>query len=343
MRLAYRATAAQALYLVPCTLLVAWLGLHSVGANQVAAGLVLAAAFVPAALVAQYVAAVFQGRLMMSAFFAIRLSMPVVTAIGLLAATLLAETTIWTVVALYLVAMLLMVGLSISLPLLVNQGRGSPAGSGAALPFSRREFVEFGLRGLPGSLYPVENLYLDQVVVGVFLGAHDLGLYVSAAAFTSLPRVLAYSLGLNALPAVAQNPADRQWEVTLRFVWLSVILLVPAGLGLVLLMPVLLPALFGPAFNGAIDPARFLVLGSVAFGVRATLGNCMRGAGRPGVVSIVEMSSWPLTVVAAAGGATVGLSEMTVGLLVVQVLSLILLAGVSRTRLSPDAPGPSTT
>jgi hypothetical protein len=80
--------------------------------------------------------------------------------------------------------------------------------------------------------------------------------------------------------------------------------------------------LFGVAFKAAVVPAQLLLAGSICFGVRRILGEVLRGAGRPGLVSMIEGGSWPLVVIAIASSASYGLTVVTAALLIVQVAAL---------------------
>ena len=329
LRLARRAATLQSLYLVPATLLVAWIGLTLADAEPVGAGLVLAAVFVPAALISRYVAAVFQGELRMPAFYTVRLSMHVVIAVALLVVLALDAMSVWNVVLAYLAGLGFMIVVTFGLA--HRRAERLPREDDPPLPFTRREFLGFGLRALPGTLYPVEGLFLDQLVIGIFLGPHELGLYVAALAFTTLPRLAAYAVGLVALPMVARAPTERKAGMTTQLVVLTVLVLTPLAAILAVAMPWLLPLVFGHDFDNAIGPARFLVMGSLFFGVRQVLGQCIRGAGAPGLVSVVEMGSWPFIIVAAASAPVVGLEGITILLLGMQALTLAALV-VTRRR-----------
>lgn len=325
-RLARRAAGLQSLYLLPLTILVAAIGLSAIDAQPLAAGLVLAAAFVPAALFSRFTSAVFQGHREMHAFYAVRLSMYVVIAIGLLVAIVTDELTVWTTVLIYLAGLGFMTIVSFALPRAVARRRPTPPESSGAGEFDRRTFLSFGLRSLPGSLYPVETLYLDQVFVALFIGTSDLGIYVSALAFTSLIRLVAAAIATNAMPSLAQAETAHRRVLTLRWLGVGVAALAPVTAALILVMPTLLPFFFGDAFKDGVGPARFLLLGSLAFGLRQIVGEALRGSGRPGIVSIVEVATWPLILGAAAIGTIYGLEGVTIGLLCVQVTGLFALS-----------------
>jgi O-antigen/teichoic acid export membrane protein len=338
LRLARRSSLLQTLYLLPLTVLVAWVGLEAAGAAPIAAGLLLAAGFVPASLLSRYVAAIFQGRLRMGGFYAVRLSMHLVIAAVLIVISAVGAMSVWSVVYAYLAGLLVMVAVSLVLPERMGTGDSDSGVGPNPLPFTTKQFLGFGLRALPGSLYPVEGLFLDQLIVGVFLGPRELGLYVAALAFTSVPRLMASAIGLTALPTLATTRPSRYVPATARFLGLTVAALTPVAIALVLLMPVLLPGFFGSDFEGAVTSAQLLIVGSLLFGIRQVLGQCLRGAGLPGVVSVVETASWPLIVAAAASGTALGLTGVVGALVVVQAVTLIALiaaGAISHRRVHP--------
>jgi O-antigen/teichoic acid export membrane protein len=72
----------------------------------------------------------------------------------------------------------------------------------------------------------------------------------------------------------------------------SVLTLVLAGLTVAateLALPVLVPRLFGKAFDPAIGVARILLVSALIFALRRVLSECARGAGRPLLGSVAEV------------------------------------------------------
>lgn len=330
--LAYRASALQSAYLVPLGVGVSAAALSVAGVGPLGAGLALSAAFIPASLLSRHIGGVLQGQLMVARFFAIRASVLAVAAVVLSGLLITSNLTVWGAVGAYIVALAGMTVLTIVFARRAARERPPARRSADANGVTPRQLVTYGLRALAGGVYPMELLSLDQMLVVFLLGSRDLGLYVSALAFTSLPRLIAYAIGMIGMPVVAAATPAGQPLIVRRYVLLSVVALTPIALALVAIAGWLVPLFFGPAFHAAIEPARYLLLGSLAFGVRKVLGDCLRGAGRPGVVSIVETASWPLLVGAAAVGTTHGLVGVTLGLLIVQIVALAaLLVGAMRT------------
>lgn len=170
---------------------------------------------------------------------------------------------------------------------------GAPISSTGALPTTRRRMVAFGLKGLLGSATPAETFRVDQAVVGLALSPAALGIYVAAVAFTTLPRLVATSIGLVAYPHVASKTDKAAARRSmLAFVWLAVAACGALIGALELLTGWLVPFLFGREFDGAIGISRILLIGALFLSVRRVLSDGLRGAGHPGLGTLGEMSQW---------------------------------------------------
>ena len=319
-RAAVKASALQTLYLLPLGVGVAYLGLSGAGISPITGGLILAAAFVPAALISRYTAAILQGRLELTAFYAIRLSMQLAAAVVMIGLLAVSGLTVWGAIAAYLSGLGVMTALTLILLARVPVPRASGPESSA---LSTRTFLGYGLRSLIGSLYPMETLFADQALVAIMLTPRDLGLYVSALAFSAPPRLIGYAIGVAAMPEVAGAKSTEQRATGRRYVLMALLILLPITLVLLVLMGALVSGLFGSEYGQATTPARLLLLGGFAYAIRRVIGDCLRGVGRPGLTSMVEFGSWPLLVGGAAiGTAAGGLTGVSVGLLIAQVIAL---------------------
>lgn len=158
---------------------------------------------------------------------------------------------------------------------------------------TRRELVTFGLRGYLGSLYPLDSFRLDQVIVGVFLSASALGLYVVGSSFTSLPRFLAQNVALIALPHVASKRDSRARRLAVvRFVAFGTSLAIVAVVLLEATVAFLLPLFFGVSFTPSIQVAQILLVGALCLSVRRVLAESLKGAGFPLAGTIAEATAW---------------------------------------------------
>ena len=152
--------------------------------------------------------------------------------------------------------------------------------------------MDFGARGLLGSQSPLESFRPDQLIVGLALPAIDLGLYVAALAFTSLPRLVAQSVGMVVYPRVAaRDSRSDQWRAVVRASMRTAFLVALITAPLMIFMSPLVLFFFGDDFEAAVPLARVLLLASVAHGVRRVVSEGARGAGAPGAGSIAELLS----------------------------------------------------
>ena len=171
--------------------------------------------------------------------------------------------------------------------------RGLPKHAGEDAGPSRGEMVRFGLKALLGTLSPVDSVRLDQAVVGLFLSPVALGLYVAAQAFTTLPRIVASSIGSVAYPHVA---AELDRDTARRAMWKFFFL----GLGLSTLVVAvlelvagdLIPLFFGEDFTDATATAQILLLASLFVAARRVLTDGVNGLGYPSHGTIAEVASW---------------------------------------------------
>lgn len=172
--------------------------------------------------------------------------------------------------------------------------RGLPesdeSGAGGPAPYG---MVRFGIKGLLGWASPVENLRLDQAVVGLFLSPAALGLYVVGQAFSNLPRFLAQNVGTVAYPQVAGEPdrgaaRRKMW----RYFWLTV---AACGLVVAVIEVVagwLVPLFFGEEFRDAVGITRILLIAALLYSARRILTDAARGEGHITVGTVGEIASW---------------------------------------------------
>jgi O-antigen/teichoic acid export membrane protein len=212
---------------------------------------------------------------------------------------------------------------------------------------SRRTLLGFGARGLLGSQSPLETFRPDQLVVGLALPAVDLGFYVAALAFTSLPRLVAQSVGMVVYPRVAaRRSAPEQWRAVATASIRTAALVTLIALPLIVFMRPLVLLFFGDDFGAAVPLARVLLLASVAQGARRILSEGARGAGAPGAGSVAELISLAVYVPAAAALVALdGVQGATWAYVVASVVSLVALSTqlYRRAHRAGRAPEPPVT
>jgi O-antigen/teichoic acid export membrane protein len=257
-------------------------------ARVTSAGLV-ATALVPALLAQTYGLSMLQGQQRFLAFNALRVAPAFLYSIAVLGAFLTGFHSLFQLTLVTSAANLLAAGLIVAVLL---RGLGRRDVAPAEVP-SISEMTRFGLKGLVGSVSPVENFRLDQAVVALFLSPVSLGYYVVAQAFINLPRFVAQSVGLIAYPSVA---AHRDRRAAARSLWRHFALGTALALGAVTILEITVPTLvsvfFGAAFSEVVPIARILLVGALFVSARRVLADGVRGAGYPSLGSIAEATSW---------------------------------------------------
>ena len=187
----------------------------------------------------------------------------------------------------------------------------------AAAP-SARTVLRRGAAGMLSTYSPLDSLRIDQLVVAVGLGPGALGLYVTAAAFSNLARLVGQTFtGL--VPGVMQ----RRTGVRLRIGLFAASSIVAGGV-----VGALGPWVVVPVFGSAFAPAAALVLplsitGGL-LGARTVLAEALRARGREGRASLTELVTLALFLIGVAAAA--GLGTALPG--IVKVLVLAVLVGV---------------
>lgn len=194
-----------------------------------------------------------------------------------------------------------------------------------------RQILSFGVRGMIGSVSPVDDLRVDQMLVGFAAGAQPLGLYVAAASFTNLPKFVAQSVGLVAYPRIASAPGEREaWAISRRTLIRGSSLVVAVVVALLAVVPFILPVLYGSEFEDSVPLAETLLVATVFLGVRRLIGEVGRGLGYPSIGSIGEIASiliLALSLVAISGGSP-GAQDVAWSVVIASLASLLVVSAL---------------
>jgi O-antigen/teichoic acid export membrane protein len=215
----------------------------------------------------------------------VRLAPLLLGAVGTVALALLGELTL----ASYLV--LTVAGSLVTLALLIRRLGVRPSRGGSMGPQLR-----FGARGYPGSLAYFTNLSLDQVLIAPVLGPTDLGYYAIAVAVSNLPLGLAQALSARSISSVAHPDGGLDHEKAGKMVRRGTALGAVCTAAVALIAPVLVPLLYGAAFDRVVGLCLVLMIGTVALAIGTMAGPMLTIAGRPGANSIAELTSVVVTI-----------------------------------------------
>jgi len=252
-----------------------------------AAGLATLAA-VPASLAQQYGLAMLQGKQRFAAFNTLRLLPAAVYAGGVVGLFVIGADGILSVVLLWMAA-----SLAVGVTTLATGLRVVWGSNAAVRPAGVSAMLRFGLRGLLGSVSPIESFQLDQMVLALFLAKEALGLYVVGLAFTNLPRIVSNSVGMVAYPNIArQTDPTAAWRSMWTFFWLTMALAVIVAVPLWLAAGRLVPFFFGGDFRDAVAVTRILLPGALFAAGRRILSDGMRGRGHATAGTVAEVVAW---------------------------------------------------
>jgi O-antigen/teichoic acid export membrane protein len=152
-----------------------------------------------------------------------------------------------------------------------------------------RPLVKVGLAQLMAITPSAVNSCLDQLVLSQLVSPADLGRYAIAVSVTMVPVPLVSAIGNVAFPRLAarRGNLDGGW-VPLGAVAAG------AGIASAILLPLavsgcwLIPAVFGPAYRGAVPLLWILAPGGVFLACGQVVGDLLRGLSRPGLVAAAQ-------------------------------------------------------
>jgi len=150
--------------------------------------------------------------------------------------------------------------------------------------------AKYGLTQLAAVTPTAVNNYLDQLVLSQLVRPADLGRYAIAVSVTLIPVPLVSAIGNVAFPRLA---ARRTVTADGRRVQLAAAA-ASAGMAAAILLPIALsadwviPAVFGPAYRGAVPLLWILTPGGIFLATGQVVGDLLRGLNRPGLVATAQ-------------------------------------------------------
>ena len=153
-----------------------------------------------------------------------------------------------------------------------------------------RRIASYGLRAQVGGVISQLNLRLDFVLISVIAGPAVLGVYAIASKFAELIRILGMALTYVLYPAFARDGPEKAIARARRLLPRAGAVTACAAVPLWLTAGLVIPAFYGREFDGAIDPARIILLGLALEGVAGVVTAFLYGVGRPG------LNSWGMAV-----------------------------------------------
>jgi O-antigen/teichoic acid export membrane protein len=172
-----------------------------------------------------------------------------------------------------------------------------------------RRLLAYGAPAAGQGLLAALIFDIDYVIVGKSLGAEPLGAYTLAFRVPQLLIInVFFVLSAVAFPMFSRVSDDperlrRGYLTTLR---LQTAYGVAAGVGLFMVAPLLVPVVFGPAWEGSVAALGALALYASARALGAGAVDVYKGIGRPGLAATVSVVRFavlvPALLVAVGGG-----------------------------------------
>jgi O-antigen/teichoic acid export membrane protein len=172
-----------------------------------------------------------------------------------------------------------------------------------------RTIASYGARAQAGGLITQLNLRLDFILLSILAGPAVLGIYAIASKFAEIVKILGMALTYVLYPQFARDGREKAAARARRLLPRAALLTMGTALPLLIIAGFVIPALYGDAFEGAVTPARIILLALAFDGVAGVISAYLYGVGRPG------LNSW----------------AMALGLVATVALDLLLIPGFEAT------------
>lgn len=162
-----------------------------------------------------------------------------------------------------------------------------------------REVLPYGVQIAAVGLVGLAIRKLDVVVIGRSFEAEQLGLYTLAFSLVELSVMGVVWAASGALfPALAQKAGDMSATRASyqRGLTLLLAIVLPMGLGLILLAEPFILTVFGAKWAGAVGLVQVLALYAMMFSLGFNLGDIHKAAGRPQVLTLINLANLALAV-----------------------------------------------
>ena len=166
--------------------------------------------------------------------------------------------------------------------------------------FSKRianESIRLGLKGQIGNLLQFFNYRLDIFFVNYFLGVASVGLYTVGVAIAELLWYISDAIATVLFPKTASNNSEEANAFTPLVCRQTMLITAVGAILLALIVPVLVPFLFGKAFSPSVRAVWFLLPGIVALTSTKVLCGDLAGRGKFEYGSYAATISLVITIV----------------------------------------------
>ncbi len=202
-----------------------------------------------------------------------------------------------------------------------------------------RPLLWFGIRSQIGNIATIAlQQRLDLVLLSVFVSTGALGTYAVAGSAGMVALAFSSVTGIVLYPVFARQTAATLPFAMSRFLLVAGVLTLVAGPALLVLIPLAVPYVFGPAFESARPLSALLTLAYLIRGWNGMLVNVIIGSGRPFTGSIGPTTEFAaLAILLATLIPRFGMTGAATAMILAAATSLICLLSVALliTKLTP--------
>ena len=161
-----------------------------------------------------------------------------------------------------------------------------------------RSMLHYGIQNYGSTIFININVRLDQLVMSVMLPPEQLGLYVVAVTTTNFATMLAQAFSAIILPQMAryadQSEKIEYFKRVFSIFWYVSLVL---AFGLMLVLPLAIPIVFGDEFRAATFAAEILIVGALLYSTKTVIVTGLQALGMPAIGSRAELMGAIATVI----------------------------------------------
>jgi O-antigen/teichoic acid export membrane protein len=176
---------------------------------------------------------------------------------------------------------------------------------------------EYGWKAQLGNISWIINGRLDQLLLSLFVGAGNLGLYAVAVSYSTVVTMVGTSYGPLLLRDLASDRAGASRHLLQSHLRRGLIFVLLSGLALGVSAPYLFPLVFGDRFRSAILVTEILIVANGILAINVIAVHALRGCGKPLKATVADFAGLVVTL----GGLLFALPRW--GILGAAIVSLI--------------------
>jgi len=149
-----------------------------------------------------------------------------------------------------------------------------------------RESISFGVRAWVGTLADSLGFRIDQILIALIASEAALGFYVVAVNLSEMLLYFPGAVSTALLPLAARSDAGSRLGQTLRAFRSASVVTLASLLASAVLVPPLIPVVFGGAFDASITPFLLMLPGLIGFTAMIVFSNALVASSLPSLSSV---------------------------------------------------------